>query len=38
VFRLCRNELAEPLVIRLAKKDFEAAGENLRTLLEDNAL
>ncbi len=31
-------KLAEPLVIRLAKKHFEAAGENLRTLLEDNAL
>jgi ribosome-associated toxin RatA of RatAB toxin-antitoxin module len=31
-------KLAEPLVIRLAKKHFEAAGENLRTLLEDHAL
>jgi ribosome-associated toxin RatA of RatAB toxin-antitoxin module len=31
-------KLAEPLVVRLAKKNFETAGENLRTLLEDHAL
>jgi ribosome-associated toxin RatA of RatAB toxin-antitoxin module len=30
--------LAEPLVVRLAKKHFETACENLRTLLEDHAL
>jgi ribosome-associated toxin RatA of RatAB toxin-antitoxin module len=31
-------KLAEPLVVRLASKHFETAGENLRTLLEDHAL
>ena len=27
--------LAEPLVVRLSKKRFETAAENLRALLED---
>jgi uncharacterized protein YndB with AHSA1/START domain len=31
-------KLAEPLVIRMAKRQFETAYENLRTLLEDGAL
>jgi uncharacterized protein YndB with AHSA1/START domain len=31
-------KLAEPLVVRLARKQFESAYENLRTLLEDRAL
>lgn len=31
-------KLAEPLVVRLGKKHFETALENLRTLLEDHAL
>jgi uncharacterized protein YndB with AHSA1/START domain len=31
-------KLAEPLVIRLGKKHFETAWENLRTLMEDHAL
>jgi len=31
-------KLAEPLVVRLARKHFETACENLRTLLEDHAL
>jgi hypothetical protein len=31
-------KLAEPLVVRLTKKHFEAACENLRTLLDDHAL
>jgi hypothetical protein len=31
-------KLAEPLVVRLAKKHFETAADNLRTLLEDHAL
>jgi ribosome-associated toxin RatA of RatAB toxin-antitoxin module len=31
-------KLAEPLVVRLSKKYFESAGENLRTLMEDHAI
>lgn len=31
-------KLAEPLVVRLTKKHFETAADNLRTLLEDRAL
>jgi ribosome-associated toxin RatA of RatAB toxin-antitoxin module len=31
-------KLAEPLVVRLGKKHFETAAENLRTLMEDHAL
>jgi carbon monoxide dehydrogenase subunit G len=31
-------KLAEPLVIRLAKKHAETAGENLKALLEEHAL
>jgi uncharacterized protein YndB with AHSA1/START domain len=31
-------KLAEPLVVRIAKKQFETAYENLRILLEDRAL
>jgi hypothetical protein len=31
-------KLAEPLVVRLTKRNFETAAENLRTLLEDDAL
>lgn len=31
-------KLAEPLVVRLAKKHFETAADNLRALLEDSAL
>jgi hypothetical protein len=31
-------KLAEPLVVRLGKKHFETAWDNLRTLLEDRAL
>ena len=31
-------KLAEPLVIRMARKQFETAYENLRILLEDGAL
>jgi uncharacterized protein YndB with AHSA1/START domain len=31
-------KLAEPLVVRLTKRHFETAAENLRTLLEDDAL
>jgi hypothetical protein len=31
-------KLAEPLVVRLTRKHFETAAENLRTLLEDQAL
>jgi len=31
-------KLAEPLVVRLTRKHFEAAAENLRALLEDHAL
>ena len=40
----CRGEsrgffkLAEPLVVRLSKKLWEAAAENLRVLMEDHAL
>jgi hypothetical protein len=31
-------KLAEPLVVRLTRKHFEAAADNLRALLEDHAL
>jgi hypothetical protein len=31
-------KVAEPLLVRLTKKHFETAAENLRTLLEDHAL
>lgn len=31
-------KLAEPLVVRLTKRHFETAADNLRTLLEDHAL
>lgn len=31
-------KLAEPLVIRMGRKQFETANENLRILLEDRAL
>jgi hypothetical protein len=31
-------KVAEPLLVRLAKKHFETAWENLRTLMEDDAL
>jgi len=31
-------KLAEPLVVRLTRKQFEAAADNLRALLEDHAL
>ena len=31
-------KLAEPLTVRLSKKHWETAGENLRALLEDHAL
>ena len=40
----CRGEsrgffkLAEPLVVRLSKKLWETAAENLRVLMEDHAL
>ena len=40
----CRGEsrgffkLAEPLVVRLSKKHWETAAENLRTLMEDHAI
>jgi uncharacterized protein YndB with AHSA1/START domain len=40
----CRGEsrgffkLAEPLVVRLSKRLWEAGAENLRTLLEDHAI
>ena len=40
----CRGEsrgffkLAEPLVVRLSKKLWEAAAENLRVLMEDRAI
>ena len=40
----CRGEsrgffkLAEPLVVRLSKKLWETAAENLRTLMEDHAI
>ena len=30
-------KLAEPLVVRLSKKHFETAAENLRALLENQA-
>ena len=31
-------KLAEPLVVRLSKKHWETAAENLRTLMDDHAL
>ena len=31
-------KIAEPIVVRLAKKHFETAAENLRTLMEDHAI
>ncbi len=31
-------KFAEPLVVRMTKKQFETAAENLRTLMEDGAL
>ena len=31
-------KVAEPLLVRLTKKHFETAAENLRALLEDHAL
>jgi carbon monoxide dehydrogenase subunit G len=31
-------KIAEPLLVRLTKKHFETAAENLRTLLEDQAI
>ena len=31
-------KIAEPLLVRLTRKHFETAAENLRTLLEDSAL
>jgi len=31
-------KVAEPLVVRLSKKHFETAAENLRTLMEDHAI
>ena len=31
-------KLAEPLVVRLSKKTWETAADNLRILLEDQAL
>ena len=31
-------KLAEPLVVRLSKKLWEAAAENLRVLMEDRAI
>ena len=31
-------KLAEPLVVRLTRKRFETAADNLRALLEDRAL
>ena len=31
-------KFAEPLVIRLAKKQFETGSENLKALLEEHAL
>jgi|SRR5215469_16179391 len=31
-------KLAEPLIIRLSKKHWETAAENLRTLMEDHAI
>jgi hypothetical protein len=31
-------KLAEPLVVRLTRKHFETAADNLRALLEDHAL
>ena len=31
-------KIAEPLLVRLTRKHFETAAENLRTLLEDHAI
>jgi hypothetical protein len=31
-------KIAEPLLVRLTKKHFESAGENLRALLEGQAI
>jgi hypothetical protein len=31
-------KLAEPLIVRLSKKHWETAAENLRTLMEDHAI
>jgi uncharacterized protein YndB with AHSA1/START domain len=31
-------KLAEPLVVRLSKKHWESAADNLRTLMEDHAI
>ena len=31
-------QLAEPLVVRLSKKHWETAAENLRTLMDDHAI
>jgi len=31
-------KIAEPLLVRLSKKHFETAGENLRALLEEQAI
>jgi hypothetical protein len=31
-------KLAEPLVVRLTRKHFETAADNLRAFLEDHAL
>ncbi len=31
-------KLAEPLVVRLTRRHFETAAENLKTMLEDGAL
>lgn len=31
-------KIAEPLVVRMSKKHFETAWDNLRTLMEDHAL
>jgi len=31
-------KLAEPLVVRLSKKHWETAADNLRTLMEDHAI
>jgi hypothetical protein len=30
--------VAEPILVRLTRKHFETAAENLHTLLEDHAL
>lgn len=31
-------KVAEPILVRLTRKHFETAAENLRTLLEDQAI